>query len=343
MQERRVLGLDIGADLIKIVEFTERREQKNQKKFLITSYVQAIMDTTKPIYDIIREALNKNDIKTKETIVNLQGADVGIKFLNIKVKTEKNLKDVVKYELTKDSSLDIDNYYYDFTKLSELPVPTGEKELKFLVVLAKKQNVDHLFNTLDKADLSPLAIDSTPTALFNCFNFAKSANASTISDAMIVNLGMSETIAIIIQNNNLSFVRILPTKGGEIIDLIRKRFQIEKKQDVLNFTQNPKEQAIEFKDVIGVKIEELGRDIRNTLNFYEGQSEAIIKNVFITGGLATLYGAVDILKEQIVNKQVEIFDPLANIELELKDEQKTLLLANPSLVAVTIGLASRME
>lgn len=339
MSEQRILGVDIGTEWVKVIELAT--DEKRSRVF-VSAFTKFPLSTETPIFNALRDAVSKGGFKTKETIVNVQGPDVDVRFVVIRIRTEKNLLNVLKYELTKDGG-SIDDFYMDHSKLTETPMPNGEKEVKILVALARKTLVDQIYNILDKADLVPAAVDCTSLATFNCLSFLRSIGASSVNNYAMVNFGPSEPIITIAKDDRPNFVRVLQSEGRDLMDLIRKKFMIDDKTQLIQFVVSPGDKGEELKDTISLKLEEFGREIRNTLEFYEGQEDVIVSDVFLCGGFASMFGVLETLKIQLPNRTVHISDPFASLDLELPEEQKKALLSDPAQAVVALGLAARME
>lgn len=339
MAEQRALGVDVGTEWVKVIELAT--DEKKGKVF-VSAFTKFPLSAEKPIFNALREAVSKGGFKTKEAIVNVQGPYVDVKFIVIRIRTEKNLPNVLKYELTKDGS-SLDDFYMDYSKLTETPLPNGEKEVKILVALARKAVVDQIYDALDKADLVPVAVDCTSLATFNCMSFLRSAGLSSANNFAAVNFGPSEPIITIAKDDRPNFVRVLQSKGMDLMDMIRKKFAIDDKDQLMQFIVSPGDKGGELNDTIGLKLEELGRELRNTLEFYEGQEDVIVSDVFLCGGFASMFGVVDALKLQLPNRTIHILDPFVSLDLELPEEQKRALLSNPAQAVAALGLAARME
>jgi len=89
-----------------------------------------------------------------------------IRFINLPIAVEENLRKSIEYELDRHTPFSSDEAYFDYQVIRRLP---KNGLLYIMLITIKKDQIDYYIELLKKINLKPRNIEITTTALFNAF------------------------------------------------------------------------------------------------------------------------------------------------------------------------------
>jgi type IV pilus assembly protein PilM len=345
-------GIQIEDNAIRMSEI-----KKSGKGLEITGFFKKSLDSgvvergvvkkIKILAEIIDQSMlncTPSSIKKRKVICSVPEYKSFVKIVDVPFMREEEAAETIKWEIGDNIPLPLERIYYDW-KIVESDQEKGI--MKVLLVAASKNVIDSRIKALEKCGLTPIGFIPDSFGLNQCFavekkidNETNKKNNSNQQNEKIKMIDGSQLSAIIYFGDEKSVV--FARKGTTILfsssiffnasDFIRKIVEMitegeEKK------SQNPKQDEIlkkigdngfslknkeeDYYKKARIIIQELLKEVRDALNYFEKKEEITMPSVYLTGAGASLKGIEELLSEEL-NTKVEKGKELINYKLENK-------------------------
>lgn len=333
---KTVVGLDIGSYSIKAVAL-----QPNRDRLTLAGCAQARIGSSEPA-EVIRKVMDQLGVRPKRVVTSVSGRSVIVRQVETPRMPPEELKAHIAYEADKYIPFGSEEVIIDCQPLPEV----GEAKattMQVLLVAVRRGFVEDHVSQLRAAGIAPEIIDVDVFALSNAYELlGPGVNPETDKkDATaLIDIGASKSNIAIVQGSRLLFTREIYQAGNEITDAIVRTFN-ESAEDIERIKGNPGETLEALIDAAMPAFEDLANEIRLSFDYVEGQFEAQVSTVVLSGGSSQLSGIAGILGN-ILGRPVHVFDPLAGLDLvPSRYDIHTLDATSPSLT-VALGLASHL-
>ena len=336
-----VLGIDIGAGYLKLVEVSLVEDEPTIKAVAINSLDKNIFDedgiaNLELLSHILKKAIEVNGISSKHAVLSLGGRALFAREILFPKMTSSELQEAIKWETEKYVPYEPDKYFYDFHIIGDAE---NGKEIRVMLVAAPKANVENLISLVKSVGLKPFIIDGETFALSRTID---------AEDYICVDIGKLNTQVIIYQGGVPITNRNIPLFGDSftraIADVLELDFveaeSLKQRQKNLVTVVGQTEENTNVQEKLNEMVDELGREILRTIEYFQIQKrEAVFEKIIISGGGARLDGLVKRLSTEI-RIPVEIHQPLQNLNCEKSFDKQYLQSVAPQL-AIAVGLAIR--
>jgi hypothetical protein len=214
--------------------------------------------------------------------------------------------------------------------------------MQVLLVAVRRGFVEDHITQLRAAGVAPEVIDVDVFALSNAYELlgpGPLANNDKTATALI-DIGASKSNIAIVQGSRLLFTREVYLAGNEITDAIVRTFN-EPAEDIERIKSAPGDALEALIDAAMPAFEDLANEIRLSFDYVEGQFEVQVSSVVLTGGSSQLPGIAQILSN-ILSRPVNVFDPLAGLDLVPSKYDIHGLDANGPSLTIALGLAAHL-
>lgn len=333
---KTVIGLDVGSYSVKAVAL-----QPKADGLILAGCAQARIGTSEP-GEVIRKVIEQLGVKPKRVVTSVSGRSVIVRQVETPRLPPEELKAHIAYEADKYIPFGSEEVIIDCQPLPE----TGEVKaatMQVLLVAVRRGFVEDHVNQLRAAGIAPEIIDVDVFALSNAYELlgpGDQSSADKKTATALIDIGASKSNIAIVQGSRLLFTREIYQAGNEITEAIVRTFN-ESAEDIERIKANPGETLEALIDAAMPAFEDLANEIRLSFDYVEGQFEAQVTDVVLSGGAAQLAGIAGILGN-ILGRQVHVFDPLAGLDLvPSRYDIHTLDATSPSL-SVALGLAAHL-
>ena len=333
-KNKSLIGLDIGSAVVKAVEVGVSGD-----KIVVTGY-GTFPVTAGAVEDSVRGALKAGKIDCRRVATAISGRKVVVRYFPVQGGLDhKAIRDVVEKESSNYIPFDLNQVEKDF-----FPVPTkdaaGAESTKVVLVAAKSEEIEDRYKILRNCGLIPIVIDIDTFAIGNAFELWTVNTNHSVGDQVtgLVDIGASKTTINIIQGTVSNFSREVYIGSNDMRNAISKKLgqsEAESEKLLLNFGDH----YDSVKEGITPVLEDIGNEIRLSIDFYENQFETEVREIFVSGGILRFPGILEILG-QIFYLPTQGWDPLAGVELA-SGVDATQLRTESCQLAVAVGLASR--
>lgn len=342
---KNLVGVDIGANSIKIVQLKESR-----KKLQVVGYgfaelpPQTIIDGHIMSAGVVTETLLKlfhdNKISQKEIAIGLYGQSVIVRKITVPMMTNAELEEQVTWEAEQHIPFDIKVMSIDYEVLKRRP-EAGQMDL--LLVAAKRDEINDYAQILKDAKLKPMVVDINAFSIQNIFEYQQGLSENgTIA---LINVGAAVTSLNIVSRGVSAFTREITNAGNAISEEIQRQCSLPFEQAEAYKCGGTGGQIVpqEVQNVVQTACDSLAGEIQRSLDFYLATSgDQEINQVFVSGGSAYLTPLCRAI-ERRARVPVTVFDPLANLPIDGKTVNEATMRARSSQLVVALGLALRHE
>jgi type IV pilus assembly protein PilM len=332
---RRLIGLDIGSNCVKAVEFT-----LGGQDLVLTGYGQAEMVSEGSKADAVVQACR--GFHTKRVVSSVSGKSVIVRFLNIPKTPDDNLMNVIRVEADKYIPFDVAEVSLDAQRMPD--AGAEGTDMRVLLVAVKRAMIDEQVQLLQGVGLQPEIVDVDSFALGNAFEL-RSRMSPQVEEGektvALVDVGANKTNVSIMRGNVPFFIREIYLGGDDLTTAISKRLGIEL-HSAENLKREPGENADQLREAAMSSIEDLGNEIHLSLDYFENQFDKPVDEVFLSGGASRLKFLGEAF-EKIFEKRTRSWDPTENLRIDEGggvDQMK--LRENASQMAIAVGLGARI-
>jgi type IV pilus assembly protein PilM len=333
---KTVIGLDVGSYAVKAVAL-----QPHGDRLTLQGYAQARIGAQEPV-EVIRKVLEQLGARSRSLVSSVSGRSVIVRQVETPRLNPNELKAHIAYEADKYIPFGSEEVIIDCQPLPERAEEAGAKMQVLLVAVRRGFVEDHIVQ-LRNAGITPEIIDVDVFALANAYELLGpgSANDPEAKTATaLIDVGASKSNIAIVQGTRLLFTREVYLAGNEITDAIVRTFN-EPAENVERIKSAPGEALEALIDAAMPAFEDLANEIRLSFDYVEGQFDAQVNNVVLTGGSSQLPGIAEILGN-ILGRPVHVLDPLAGLDLvPSRYDVHGLDASGPSLT-IALGLAAHV-
>jgi len=344
-RSRNLVGLDIGSSAIKMVEL---RPKKKGGGWELVAFghqplsPEAIVDGAIMDAQLVAEAIQMlvadTKIKNKDVATSLSGHSVIIKRISLQPMDDAALSESITWEAEQYIPFDIDEVSLDFQRLETSMGEEGGMDV--LLAAVKKEKIAHYTDVIKQANLVPKLVDIDIFCVQNAYELNYEIPPNEVQ--ALINLGASVTNIAVLQGRQPIFWRDISVGGNQYTEAIQKE---------LSMSYEQAERLKKGQEVEGVPLasatpivnsvsEEIGNEIQKTLDFFKATTiDAPVDRIVLAGGSARVLGFRSYLAERF-EAQVDLMDPLRNVEKAKDVNLDRLDDVLPSL-AVAVGLAIR--
>lgn len=336
------LGLDIGSDLIKVVELAPENGPLPFKLTLFGSQtLPPLVPADNPqivISTHIKSLLKDLHSNTKKVAISLPESQVYTRVIEMPYLTEPDLSSAIKWQIEQYIPVSLSDVVLKYQVLSSPPASMPDAKMSVLFIAAPNTLVNNYMAIAERSGLQIVALETETLAIARALVGLEPVPVSSV----LVHLGSGITTISVISGKDLAFTQSITTGGTAITRAIASDLKLDpsqaeeyKKTYGLDRTKLDGKIAAAIKPVLEVILTE----IRRALAFYGAHSTAEpVRRIVLSGGTALIPEIVPYLTETL-GLEALVGDPFAQVVMT--DQQKTALAGQLSLFAPAVGLAMK--
>jgi type IV pilus assembly protein PilM len=319
---RRLIGLDIGTNAVRVVEIEPAADLP-----LVTTFGQValppgamrdgeVVDRA-AVAAAIQRLWKELSLRKGEVRVGVASTRVLVRTLDLPMMSESDLAGALRFQAQELIPIPLEDAVLDFQVLEDLPVgepgPDGAPPAqmqRILLAAAHKDTVGNLVAAVRAAGLTVNAVDLVPLALIRAIG-RRVADEGVGAEA-IVSVGGGVTVMVVHEAGLPRFVRVLGLGGRILTDAIARDLEIpfEQAEALKRQTEQAPEQIAErARAAMTRPLAELVEQIRGSLDYYRAQPGAPrLLRVTLTGGASLTPGLAPQLGA-LVGLPVELATP----------------------------------
>ena len=340
--KKKLLGLDIGTNSIKLAELDVGRKKSTLVGFgIIPTPQQAFsggdIANVQAIGESIRELVKTVKTKRRHVATGLSGTSVIVKRITIPRMEEKLIAEQIRWEAEQYIPYDINEVNLGFEILKKSS--TSNENMELLLIAAVQGHVFKYADAIALAGLDCTVLDVCGFALANCFK----ANYGDMpgQTVALLSIGASATTMVVIDNTEVVFCRDIPVGGLNYTMDLQKglNITITEAESIKLSMSLGKEYPQEATGLVHATHEVFCEEIKASVDFFLNTTKSnSITRCFVTGGGAKIVGLIDRLSKIM---PCEKFDPFYAIQVDKKVFSSAYLDQIRDFAAVAVGLGLR--
>ena len=331
-RKKPAIGIDVGTHSIKVVEL-------NTSGGVALSKVgyQEVPGPEERV-EALNHLVQQQGLKGADVVSSVSGRSVIVRYVNVRKMDPSELHDAIRFEADKYIPFGIDEVVLDCQPVGAAE-NVGADEMKVLLVAVKRDLIDEHVSLLRSAGLNPVIIDVDSFALGNA-HYVASEGHQTPGVRAMVDIGASKTNINVIESGNSLFTREVYVGGSDFSAEIARRMSVNP-FEVEELKRNPGDQEVDLREAVQGISDDLGNEIRLSLDFFENEFDRTVEMVQLSGGGSGMVGLPESLQESF-NKSTEVWDPTASFGMHFARGGEELFRERGPQMAIAIGLAARM-
>ena len=342
---KNLVGVDIGASSIKVVQLRETRKKLQvirsgwaplPPQTIIDGHVMNSSAVTEALGRVFRDA----KIQQRDVAIGVYGQSVIVRKITVPMMTTVELDEQIHWEAEQHIPFDIKLMSIDYEVLRQRP-DAGQMDL--LLVAAKKDEINDYAAILREAKLRPVVVDINAFTIQNIFDHQNGLPPeATIA---LLNVGAAVSSLNIVAKGVSAFTREITNAGNTITEEIRKALSCSYEQAEAYKHGGGATQIVpqEVTQIINQACQALAGEIQRSLDFYLATSgEQEISKIYLSGGSAYLAPLAQAI-ERRARVPVELFDPMIKMDVDAKAVNEPVLRAMAAQMVVALGLSLRCE
>lgn len=354
-------GLDISDSSVKVMLLQQKGKVIRPLAFNAEIFPRGLVikdEIREPakLSAIIRHTIDQakpHGFSNNYVIASLPESKSFIRLFDLPPMKQTELPAAVKWEAEQHIPLSIDQVEIDWKALNppekthrpsfwQKKAALREQGWKIFMTAAPKEVINPIVQVLKMAKLQPVALESESISI------ARSCISPDLQKqtVLLVDIGTNRTGLTIVNNNVINFTSSISLAGLTISQKIMDKTGLDfigAEKAKIDFGLNAEKQKPEIKAAIEAALQDINREIKNTVSYYQERSDPPGKQVdqiILSGGTARLDGLTDWFTRQS-DLPTSLANPWGNIYHFGSRELPPISSADSLSFAAVIGLALR--
>lgn len=303
-RKKAFVGLDLGHFMIKLVQVERAHNGWKVVRFdAIETPPGAVRDGVvvdqQAMAGAIRQLLKRSGSSATTSCIAVAGGSVVVRAVRIPKMPEATLRKSIKYEAGRYVPSSVEDSYVEFEIIGD----ADESQMDVLIVAAPRDLVESRVKACEVAGLEVEAVDVEAFAIYRALIEADADPTWLEKTVALVDIGSTTTNVSVISKGVFAMTRAIPHAGANLTDALKAYFKLEdadaeQGKAQLDFGALVDESSpIENPPlrVLQPHIDELIREIRRSLNYYQSQQTESgganpVSQMVVCGGGANLKG-----------------------------------------------------
>lgn len=312
-RKKAYVGVDLGTQSIKVAQIephghhwvvSKHAEVETPKD----SIKDGVVVDTQAVADGIKAALKRAKIGATSAIIGVAGGSVIVRNVRIPRMPEATLRKSIRFEAGRYVPSSIEDSFIEFEILGE----AAENQMDVLIVAAPREIVKSRVDACAKAGLEVEVVDIEAFAMYRALIEADEHSELGDQTIALVDIGATTTNVSVISKGVFAMTRSIPQAGNTLTNALQSYFKLdyedaEKGKSQLDLTALLKNDGpVENPPlrVLQPHIDDLFREIRRSLNYYQsqqsdqGESKPVTK-IIVSGGGARMPGLAEYMTHKL--------------------------------------------
>ena len=304
--KKSTVGVDFGHHTIKAIQLDKTADGwKVTKIATAPTPREAIKDgvITDPSLMglVLRQMLKEHHISATSAHIAVSGGSVVVRPVHIPKMAEAALRKSMKLEAGRYVPSSADDSYIEFEILGDV----DETQMDVLVVAAPKDLVETRLQVCQAAGLEVESVDIEAFAIYRALVEADPTQNWSEKTIAIIDVGATTTNVSVVPNGIFAMSRTIPNGGHMLTDALKNYFKLSEEDaesgkaqlDFRELTNDVVPRENPPLRVLQPHVDDLVREIRRSLNYYQSQQQDAAKGtvdaLLLTGGGTKLTGLTE--------------------------------------------------
>lgn len=304
--KKSAVGIDFGHHTIKAMQLERTADGWKVSKIATAATPREAMKDG-VIIDaslmglVLRQLLKDNHISATSAHVGVSGGSVVVRPVRIPKMTEAALRKSIKLEAGRYVPSSADDSYVEFEILGD----ADDAQMDILVVAASKEMVETRMQACEQAGLEVESVDVEAFAIYRSIVEADPSRDWSEKTIAVIDIGATTTNVSVVPNGVFAMSRTIPNGGQMLTDALKNYFKLSEEDaesgkaqlDFRELTNDLVPRENPPLRVLQPHVDDLIREIRRSLNYYQSQQQDANKGavdaLLLTGGGVKLQGLTE--------------------------------------------------
>jgi Tfp pilus assembly PilM family ATPase len=344
-----VIGIDLGKRSYKAVLLQKKSETRYVLNSFATHELTSEANTPDGVAQHLKLLLKDLGGHTKNCAVGVSDPGALLRIIEQPSTPPELLRNALRYNGLGMLNQDCKDFVLDVASISAQAPPiegnsgNGEggvavqapvsTQTRYLVGGMLRSQVKEITEALTKARLSPEILQLAPVCSLNAFEFAHPA-VHRNEAFLLLDLGHLQSTVLIGRNGELTLTRSFEYGGKHFTEALTANGALDVEAAHLLVKQGDAGMV----DICRNTLARVATEVRNSIGFFEGQHEAPIQRLFVSGGLSRVEMVLQTLSDEL-GLPCELWDPLENCEVALPAAKRKTLQQEFASLNVACGAA----
>lgn len=303
-KDKPLFGLDIGANSIKVMQLTREGKRIDVNGYGVIRFekdatVNGVITEYEMLAKAMLELFDKHitgKITTRRVAATIPASSAYSRVMTLPASlNSKELNEAVRFEAEQYIPIPVDDLYIDYS----IGALQGENR-EVLVVAVPKKVVDSYMRFFELVGLEVCAIETTISA---ASRLIAETNAGVSTPSILIDLG-SVSVDLSIYDKILVVNGTVPGGGDNFTEQIKNRLGVtdaEADTIKMKYGLGISKKQTEIRQALSSQLEELIKEIRRVVRYYEERTEGKSKigQIITMGGGANMPGLTDYLTDNL--------------------------------------------
>ena len=332
-RKKAAIGLDVGTHAIKAVEISV-----SGSSIAITNAGYREVPNPDARMEALKQLVFDKGLRGTDVVSSVAGRSVIVRYVNLRKMDPAELQNAIRFEADKYIPFSIDEVVLDCQPMDGAE-NVGPDEMKVLLVAVKRKLIEDHVALLRSCGVNPVIIDVDGFALGNAHLLATGMKGCQGVRAL-VDIGASKTNINVMEDDRSLFTREVYVGGDDFSAEIGKRLSVNP-FEVEQLKADAGDKAEDIHEAVQSVTDDLGNEIRLSLDFFENEFDRTVDSVVLSGGGSRLAGLSESLEGNF-NKPTEVWDPTSAFSLRFSHGGAETFQEKAPQMIVAIGLAARL-
>jgi len=303
-RKKSFVGIDLGHHTIKAVQLERHAGGwRIQKYATVPTPPDAIKDGV--VVDLVsitaalKSLFKENGLHASAAMIAVSGGSVVVRQVRMPKMAEATLRKSIKFEASRYVPSSVEDSYIEF----EIIGAADENQMDVLMVAAPKDVVESRLHACESAGLEVESVDIEAFAMYRSLVEADLDNEWADKTVALVDIGSATTNISVVSMSIFAMTRSIPQGADTLTQALKSYFKLSDEDaeqgkaqlDLRELLEEGKPKENPPLRVLQPHVDDLVREIRRSLNYYqsqqqEGSQTKNIDHILLTGGGAKLSG-----------------------------------------------------
>ncbi|HVT11799.1 MAG TPA: type IV pilus assembly protein PilM [Fimbriimonadaceae bacterium] len=310
--KKSAVGIDFGHHAIKVMQLERTASGwKVSKVAAAPTPREAMKDGV--IIDaslmglVLKQLLKDNHLNVTTAHIGVAGGSVVVRPIRVPKMAEAALRKSIKLEAGRYVPSSADDSYVEFEILGD----ADDTQMDILVVAAPKDMVESRIQACEQAGLEVDSVDIEAFAIYRAIVEADPSRDWSEKTIAVVDIGATTTSVSVVPNGVFAMSRTIPNGGQMLTDALKNYFKLSEEDaesgkaqlDFRELTNDVVPRENPPLRVLQPHVDDLVREIRRSLNYYQSQqqdaSKGAVDALLLTGGGVKLPGMTEYVSHKL--------------------------------------------
>jgi len=303
-RKKNFVGVDLGHHTMKVVQLERQAGGWRVQKYATAPTPPdaikdgVVIDPTS-ISTALKALLKESGIHSSAAMIAVAGGSVVVRQVRMPKMAEATLRKSIKFEASRYVPSSVEDSYIEF----EIIGATDDNQMDVLMVAAPKDVVESRLQACETAGLEVESVDIEAFAMYRSLVEADMEAEWSDKTIALVDVGSATTNISVVSMNVFAMTRSIPQGADTLTQALKSYFKLSDEDaesgkaqlDLRELLEEGKPKENPPLRVLQPHVDDLVREIRRSLNYYQSQQQEggqakAIDHILLTGGGAKLTG-----------------------------------------------------